>query len=230
VLLFLVFLLLRRLLRVFVGNSSVAALEVENAVLRHQLAVLRRSVKRPLLWRVTDCSLPLRADCCHGVAARCSWFRRRRFCAGTVSWCGGSGVTGVAVPVGRRSIPRYATWWFVSDGRTRAGGASRIRGELPKLGIRVGATTCGVSEGGERSQRERGPGASVSSQCKCCGRRERGKTCGHTDQRAPERAWPPHGLCFHGHWGECPSAHRATPVRKGSSGVTRADTTLPLHR
>src|SRR6266511_2095918 len=42
---------MRRLLRVFAGNSSVAALEVENAVLRHQLTVLRRTVKRPSLRR-----------------------------------------------------------------------------------------------------------------------------------------------------------------------------------
>src|SRR3989442_10579953 len=42
---------MRRLLRVFAGNSSVAALEVENAVLRHQLTVLRRTVKRPPLRR-----------------------------------------------------------------------------------------------------------------------------------------------------------------------------------
>src|SRR5712691_752862 len=38
---------MRRLLRVFAGSSAVAALEVENAVLRHQLRVLRRTVKRP---------------------------------------------------------------------------------------------------------------------------------------------------------------------------------------
>ena len=51
-LLFLVHLVLRRLLRVIVGSSPVAALEVENAVLRHQLRVLRRAVKRPPLeWR-----------------------------------------------------------------------------------------------------------------------------------------------------------------------------------
>jgi putative transposase len=36
---------------VFGGGSSVAALEVENAVLRHQLAVLRRTVERPPLRR-----------------------------------------------------------------------------------------------------------------------------------------------------------------------------------
>src|SRR6266516_5256271 len=41
----------RRFLRAFAGGSSVAALELENAVLRHQLAVLRRTVKQPLLRR-----------------------------------------------------------------------------------------------------------------------------------------------------------------------------------
>jgi hypothetical protein len=46
VLVFFVFLAMRRLVRVFAGSSSVAALEVENAVLRHQLGVLRRTVKR----------------------------------------------------------------------------------------------------------------------------------------------------------------------------------------
>ena len=50
-LLFLVHLAMRRLLRVFAGRSPVVALEVENAVLRHQLSVLRRSVKQPSLRR-----------------------------------------------------------------------------------------------------------------------------------------------------------------------------------
>ena len=48
---FLLHLTLRRLVRVFAGSSAVAALEVENAVLRHQLRVLRRTVKRPPLER-----------------------------------------------------------------------------------------------------------------------------------------------------------------------------------
>jgi putative transposase len=42
---------LQRLGRLFVGRSVVAASEVENAVLRHQSPVLRRSAKRPLLSR-----------------------------------------------------------------------------------------------------------------------------------------------------------------------------------
>jgi hypothetical protein len=49
VIFFLVHLLLRRLVRVVAGGSAAAALEVESAVLRHELGVLRRSVKRPEL-------------------------------------------------------------------------------------------------------------------------------------------------------------------------------------
>jgi hypothetical protein len=46
------FAVLRRLLRLLAGgSSSVATLGVENAVLRHQLTVLRRKVKRPPLGR-----------------------------------------------------------------------------------------------------------------------------------------------------------------------------------
>src|SRR6266508_4194533 len=41
----------RRFLRAFGGGLSVAALELENAVLRHQLGVLGRTVKRPPLRR-----------------------------------------------------------------------------------------------------------------------------------------------------------------------------------
>jgi putative transposase len=48
---FLAYLAVRRLVRVFGAGSAVAALEVENALLRHQLAVLQRTVKRPPLWR-----------------------------------------------------------------------------------------------------------------------------------------------------------------------------------
>jgi hypothetical protein len=43
--------LVGRLIRVLAGGSAAAALEVENAVLRHQLRVLGRSVKRPKLRR-----------------------------------------------------------------------------------------------------------------------------------------------------------------------------------
>jgi hypothetical protein len=48
---FLVHLLIRRFARLVAGGGAAAALEVENAVLRHQLSVLRRSAKRPELRR-----------------------------------------------------------------------------------------------------------------------------------------------------------------------------------
>jgi hypothetical protein len=51
VLFFLMHMAVRRLLRVCGGGRSVAALELENAVLRHQLGVLGRTVKRPRLRR-----------------------------------------------------------------------------------------------------------------------------------------------------------------------------------
>src|SRR5919106_825129 len=49
--LMLMYLVLGRVLRVGAGGSRIAVLEVENMVLRHQLAVLRRSVKRSPLRR-----------------------------------------------------------------------------------------------------------------------------------------------------------------------------------
>jgi putative transposase len=49
---FLAHLALRRLMRAVRGGSSLAALELENALLRHQLAVLRRRMKRPPLRRL----------------------------------------------------------------------------------------------------------------------------------------------------------------------------------
>ncbi|HEY8237190.1 MAG TPA: hypothetical protein VIF85_11155 [Gaiellaceae bacterium] len=48
---FLVHLIVRRFSRLVAGGGAAAALEVENAVLRHQLSVLRRSAKRPELRR-----------------------------------------------------------------------------------------------------------------------------------------------------------------------------------
>lgn len=45
--LLLVYLVLRCVLRLAAGGSTVAELEVENVVLRHQLVVLGRTVKRP---------------------------------------------------------------------------------------------------------------------------------------------------------------------------------------
>jgi hypothetical protein len=63
VLFFFVHLVARRLLRFVAGSSSIAALEVENAVLRHQLVVLRRTVEQSTIanpgtprWRCASTS------------------------------------------------------------------------------------------------------------------------------------------------------------------------------
>ncbi len=138
---FLVHLAMRRLLRVFAGGSAVAALEVENAVLRHQLIVLRRTVKRPPLrrrdrlllaaaggllprdrWSVFLVS-PQTLLRWHRELVRRKWSYRRR-------WPGrpplDSAVRELVVRLGREN----PSW-----------GCVRIQGELRKLGIRVGATT-----------------------------------------------------------------------------------------
>jgi putative transposase len=141
VLLFLVFLALRRFVRVFAGSSSVAALEVENAVLRHQLAVLRRTVKRPPLRRRDRLVLAAAGGLLprdrwsaflvspqtllrwHRELVRRKWSYRRR-------WPGrpplDSALRELVVRLGREN----PSW-----------GCIRIQGELRKLGIRVGATT-----------------------------------------------------------------------------------------
>jgi len=49
---FLIYAVARRLVRTFAGTPAVAALEIENAVLRHQVAVLRRKAGRPRLRRM----------------------------------------------------------------------------------------------------------------------------------------------------------------------------------
>ncbi len=138
---FVVYVVARRLLRSILGGSSLVALEVENAVLRHQLAVLRRTVKRPPLRRRDRLLLAAAASLLprerwsgfpvspqtllrwQRELVRRKWtYRRRR-----------SGRPPLAPPVRElilrlgRENPRW--------------GCIRIQGELRKLGIRVGATT-----------------------------------------------------------------------------------------
>jgi transposase InsO family protein len=141
VLLFLVFLAMRRLLRVFAGSSSVAALELENAVLRHQLTVLRRTAKRPPLrrrdrlllaaaggllprdrWSVFPVS-PQTLLRWHRELVRKKWRYRRRSPGRPPL---DPAVRELVLRLGREN-PRW--------------GCVRIQGELRKLGIRVGATT-----------------------------------------------------------------------------------------
>jgi hypothetical protein len=114
---------------------------VENAVLRHELAVLRRTLKRPPLQRRSRLLLAAASTLLPGerwsvfpvspqtllrwhreLVARKWMFRRR--------------------PPGRLPIDRELCELVLRLGRENPGwGCVRIQGELRKLGIRVGATT-----------------------------------------------------------------------------------------
>src|SRR6266511_1097361 len=140
-LLLLMYLVLGRVLRFAAGGPRVAELEVENVVLRHQLAVLGRSVKRPRLrrrdrvllaaasrlvprdrWGVFLVS-PQTLVRWHGELVRRRWsYRHRR--------------------LGRPPLDPARRELVLRLGRENPGwGCVRIQGELRKLGIRVGATT-----------------------------------------------------------------------------------------
>ncbi len=136
---FVAYALIGRLLSV--GSGDVRSLEVENAVLRHQLAVLRRTAKRPRLRRRDRLLLaaasrllprerwslflvsPQTLVRWHRELVRRKWTYRHR----------GPGrprvdpeVRGLVLRLGREN-PRW--------------GSVRIQGELRKLGIGVNATT-----------------------------------------------------------------------------------------
>lgn len=131
----------RRLLRVVGGGCSVAALEVENAVLRHQLVVMSRSVARPPLRRRDRVLLAAASTLLprerwsvflvtpqtllrwHREPVRKKWSHRRR---STSRPSLDPEVRALVLRLGREN-----TRW----------GCLRIQGELRKLGIRVGATT-----------------------------------------------------------------------------------------
>jgi putative transposase len=138
---FLAYVLLRRLLRLVVGHSAAGALEVENAVLRHQLAVLGRGVRRPpLRWRdrvvlaAASGLLPRKRWSVFLASPQTvlRWHRelvRRKWCYGRRC-------------VGRPPLDRALVELVVRLGRENPRwGCVRIQGELRKLGIRVGATT-----------------------------------------------------------------------------------------
>ena len=131
----------RRLLRAFAGSSSVSALEIENAVLRHQLAVLRRRAGRPRLRRLDRVLL----------AAASRLLPRERWSSFLVT-------PQTLLRWHRELVRRKWTYQGKGPGRppldprirnliVRMGrenprwGCVRIKGELRKLGIRVGATT-----------------------------------------------------------------------------------------
>jgi transposase InsO family protein len=142
VLFFLIYAVVRRLLRMFAGRSSVAALEIENAVLRHQLAVLRRKAGRLRLRRMDRVLLAAASRLLprerwslflvtpqtllrwHSELVRRKWNYRRRGTLGRPPL--DPVIRELVIRLGREN-PRW--------------GCVRIQGELRKLGIRVGATT-----------------------------------------------------------------------------------------
>jgi transposase len=139
---FLYFVLVR-LVGVLTGRSSVSQLQLENAVLRHQVKVLRRSVHRPEL-RDRDRAILAAASRAlsrerwasfmitpqtllrwHRELVRRKWTYRRR---GPGRPALDPGIVDLVVRLGREN-PRW--------------GCVRIQGELRKLGIRIGASSVG---------------------------------------------------------------------------------------
>jgi hypothetical protein len=137
---FVAYALMQRLLRMLLGHDA-ANLEVENAVLRHQLAVLRRTTKRPPLRRRDRLLLTAASRLLprgqwslflvspqtllrwHRELVRRKWtYRHRRLGRPRVD------------PVVRELVLRL-------ERENPRWGCVRIQGELRKLGIRVGATT-----------------------------------------------------------------------------------------
>jgi putative transposase len=134
--------LLVRLVGLLTARGSVSQLQLENAVLRHQLNVLRRTVRRPELLRDRDRAFLAAASRAlsrdrwaafmvtpqtllrwHRELVRRKWTYRRRVPGRPPL---GREVTDLVVRLGREN-PRW--------------GCVRIQGELRKLGIRVGAST-----------------------------------------------------------------------------------------
>ncbi len=139
---FLLYAAVRRALRLLAGRSDQRSLVIENAVLRHQLAVLRRGVKRPQLGRRDRLLLAAASGLLprerwssflvapqtllrwHRELVRRKWtYRHRR-------------------PTGRPPVDPELRDLVIRLGlENPRWGCVRIQGELRKLGIRLGATT-----------------------------------------------------------------------------------------
>jgi len=134
-------LLVRRLLRVFAGSSAVAKLEVENAVLRHQLRVLRRTVKRPpfgrrdrVLLAAASRLLPRDRWAVFLVSPQTLLRWHRELVRRKWSYRHRSPGRPPLDPAVRDLVLRFAR-------ENPRWGCVRIQGELRKLGVWVGATT-----------------------------------------------------------------------------------------
>ena len=122
------------------GRTS-STKDVELLVLRHEVAVLRRTNPRPRLdWADRAVFAALDPAAAHERCVAIAWSPRARSCAGIAASCAGGGPTRTG-PDGHRSTTSSPRWWCGWRGRTRAGATSRIQGELLKLGHRVGAST-----------------------------------------------------------------------------------------
>lgn len=137
----LAYLLVRRLLRIVLRGPGSAALEVENAILRHQLAVLKRTAERPrlrrgdrLLLAVLASLLPRRHWSVLVVSPATILRWQRGLVAGKWTFRRRGAGRPPLDPQVRQLILRLAR-------ENPRWGCVRIQGELRKLGIRVGATT-----------------------------------------------------------------------------------------
>src|SRR4051794_23980001 len=120
------------------GRSS-STKDVELLVLRHEVAVLRRTNRSHAWTGRTGRSSPRSSG---GYPAHCepvAWSRRTQSWVGIGASCAEGGPI-PTVPDGRRSTMSSSRWWHGWHGRTRAGYV-RIQGELLELGHRVGAST-----------------------------------------------------------------------------------------
>jgi putative transposase len=142
VLFFLLYAAVRRWVRAVGGPPSSRALQIENAVLRHQLSVLRRGVKRPRLRRIDRLFLTAASRLLpserwssflvtphtllrwHRELIRRKWTYRKRRVPGRPSV--DPELRDLVIRLGREN-PRW--------------GSLRIQGELRTLGIRHCATT-----------------------------------------------------------------------------------------
>jgi hypothetical protein len=94
--------LLRRVFGLLGFGPAPDAKDVEIAVLRHQLPVLRRQVARPRYTPSDRLVLAVLARLLRGSGGRRSWLRRPSCCTGTGSWSGAGGPTRTGAPQRRR--------------------------------------------------------------------------------------------------------------------------------
>jgi len=138
----LLYLLLRRVLGLFRSDERAAAeAELEIAVLRHQVAILRRQVKRPI-YRASDkaflaaASRLLRRDAWDAFLVRPATLLRWHRQLVAKKW------TKPHRSPGRPALDPEVRELILRLGRENPRwGYMRIRGELLKLGIKVSATT-----------------------------------------------------------------------------------------